>query len=71
MSEPILKSAMVQCGEAPPYNLLNIPVRMNGNMPQINNRGEWLDFPRGGPRPVIKRYFGQSVAGISPVWEYE
>lgn len=67
----ILESACVQCGEKPPFNLLNIPVRMNGNMPQIKIRDEWIDFPKAGPRPEIKRYYGMPVAGISATWNWK
>ena len=65
----VIVDAMAQCGTKPPYNLLNIPVRMNGDMPQIKINGEWVDFPKDGPRPAINTYMRVPCAGISTSWE--
>ena len=67
--EYIITDAKAQCGKEPPYNLLNIPVRMNGEMPQIQIKNEWIDFPKDGPRPNIEKYYGLPLSGISSSWK--
>lgn len=63
-----LTAAWAQCGDAPPYNCVPVPVRMNGGMPQIQIKGQWINFPAEGPRPIVEKYYGMKVAGIASDW---
>jgi hypothetical protein len=44
---------------------------MNGDIPEIKIKGEWLAFPKDGPRPDIKEYYGLPLAGIASDWELD
>lgn len=73
MDEPVhrykLTGAWAQCGTTPPYRCLPMKVRMEQGVPQILAGGEWIDFPKDGPRPTIARFYGMPVAGIASDWE--
>lgn len=64
----VIVDAMAQCGTEPPYNLLNVPVRMHDEIPQIKINGAWVYFPKEGPRPQIDKYAGLPCVGISASW---
>lgn len=67
----VITDAKAQCGTEPPYNLVNVPTRMLGDMPQVKIEGEWIDFPKDGPRPEITRYHHMPCVGITTSWEYD
>lgn len=63
-----ITSAALQLGHKPPYTLINLAVRMNGDMPQVWIHEEWTDFPREGPRPEAEGRYGLPFVGITSDW---
>lgn len=75
-----ITEASLQLGDAPPYRLWPLKVRMNGDMPQIcikswdSERQDqvetWYDFGKDeNVNPPIKVYDGANVVGISSSWK--
>ena len=48
-----LYAAWVQCGEAPPYQLTPIPVRMTDGYAEIQLDGQWMPCPGAGDKPKL------------------
>jgi hypothetical protein len=67
-----ITEAAVQLGDGPPYNLVNAPVRMLDDRPQIKVAGTWYDYPKDERRELpVKTLYGQTVAGIASSWEVD
>lgn len=63
-----LYAAWVQCGEAPPYQLTPIPVRMTDGYAEIQLDGQWMPCPGAGDKPKLKTFRGQPLVGIATDW---